>query len=189
VPTEQDGEILDALKESAAALREAGIPFALAGGLAAWARGGPATEHDVDLVIREEDVEPALGALRKAGMRTEIPPEGWLAKAWRGEVLIDLIHSPMDVSVDDALFERCDVLSVAAVMMPVMSLDDVLASKLLALSEHNLDFAPPLEWARALREQIDWRTVEERTRRSPFARTFFHLLTELGVLEPTPAPT
>lgn len=183
VPTEQSPDILAALKQSAAALRDNGIEFALAGGLACWARGGPATEHDVDLAIREEDVERALLALRKAGMRTDIPPEGWLAKAWHEGTLIDLIHSPMDVEIDDAFFTRCDVLSVAAVMMPVMRLDDVLVSKLLALSEHNLDFAPPLEWSRALREQISWTDVEARTRRSPFARTFFHLLVELGVLE------
>jgi hypothetical protein len=183
MPTEQNAEILQALKESAAALRDNEIEFALAGGLACWARGGPATEHDVDLVIREDDVERALLALRKAGMRTDIPPEGWLAKAWHEGTLVDLIHSPMDVDINDEFFARCDTLSVAAVMMPVMQLDDVLVSKLLALSEHNLDFAPPLEWARALREQISWSAVETRTRRSPFARTFFHLLEQLGVLE------
>ena len=76
MPTEQNAEILQAMKEAAAALRDNDIHFALAGGLACWARGGPATEHDVDFVIREEDVERALLALRKAGMRTDIPPEG-----------------------------------------------------------------------------------------------------------------
>ena len=80
MPTEQNSEILQAMKEAAAALRDNDIQFALAGGLACWARGGPATEHDVDLAIREEDVERALLALRKAGMRTDIPPEGWLAR-------------------------------------------------------------------------------------------------------------
>ena len=33
--------LLETLKRSAAALREAEIPFLLGGGLAAWARGGP----------------------------------------------------------------------------------------------------------------------------------------------------
>src|SRR4051794_13159230 len=116
MPTEQNAEILKAMKESVAALRDNDIDFALAGGLAAWARGGPATEHDVDLVIREADVERALVALRKAGMHTDIPPEGWLAKAWHEGTLIDLIHSPMEVDIDDAFFARCDVMSVAAVM-------------------------------------------------------------------------
>src|SRR5215218_1332461 len=81
VPTEQSEEILAVLKLSAAALREADIEFALGGGLAAWARGGPPTEHDIDFMIRAADAEAALAALRKEGMRTESPPEGWLVKA------------------------------------------------------------------------------------------------------------
>ena len=41
----------------------------LGGGLAAWARGGPPTEHDVDFFVRHEDAERALEALVEAGMR------------------------------------------------------------------------------------------------------------------------
>jgi len=185
VPTEQSERILLALKTSAATLRDAGIDFALGGGLAAWARGGSPTEHVVDFVIRPQDAEPALAALRKAGMQTDSPPEGWLVKAWCDDVLIDLIFAPLEIDVDDDFFARCDQLSVAAVQMLVMTIDDVLIGKLLALSEHNLEFGPPLEWARSLREQIDWPAVERRTRHSPFARTYFHLLHELGVLSAT----
>ena len=38
-----------ALKQSAAALRGAEVPFLLGGSLASWARGGPETRHDLDL--------------------------------------------------------------------------------------------------------------------------------------------
>jgi len=183
VPTPQSDEILAALKVSAAVLRGAELDFALAGGLAAWARGGPATEHDVDFMIRPEDVDTALQALRDAGLRVESPPEGWLVKAWHDDVLVDLIHSPRGVVVDDSLFARCDLLSVAAVDMLVVGLDDLLVTKLLALSEHNLDFGPPLEWSRSLREQVDWAEVGRRSHASPFARAFFHLLVELDVLD------
>ena len=40
----------ETLKRSAAALRDAEIPFALAGGLAVWARGGPESDHDLDFL-------------------------------------------------------------------------------------------------------------------------------------------
>jgi hypothetical protein len=183
VPSEQSKEILDSLKFSAAALRDAQIEFALAGGLAAWARGGPATEHDIDFLIRQEDASPALAALRAAGMRTDCPPEGWLVKAWHREVLIDLIYAPRGILVDTGFFARCEMLNVAAVEMPVVSLDDLLVGKLLVLNEHDLDFGPPLEWSRSLREQINWPEVGFRTNESPFARTFFHLLVELQVLD------
>ena len=45
------------MKVASAALRDAGIPHLLGGGLAGWARGGPPTEHDVDFFVREEDAE------------------------------------------------------------------------------------------------------------------------------------
>ena len=69
------------MKHAAAAFRDAEIEFMLGGGLAAWALGGPPTDHDVDFYIREEDAERAVGALSRIGMRIERPPEGWLVKA------------------------------------------------------------------------------------------------------------
>ena len=44
-----------------------------------------------------------------------------------------------------------------------------------------------LELARSLREQIDWDFVRDRTDASPFARAFFTLVEELGVVEPPAA--
>ena len=184
MPALQSVELLDALKLVAAVLREVKVPFALAGGLAAWAHGGPPTEHDIDLMIREADAETALAALRDSGLRVQTPPEGWLVKAWIDDVLVDLIFGPKGITVDDEFLDRCDEVNVAAVDMRVIPLDDLLVGKLLALTEHNLDFGPPLEWARAIREQVDWETVAARTAESPFARTFLTMLGELGVLDP-----
>src|SRR5690606_28535775 len=67
MPAIQDERLLTTLKAVAAQLRGADVPFALAGGLAAWARGGPPTEKDIDLLIREADGERALEALAAAG--------------------------------------------------------------------------------------------------------------------------
>src|SRR3954452_14115712 len=77
-------DLEEALKKSAAALRAAEVPFLLGGSLASWARGGPESRHDLDLVIKPEDVDRALAALSEAGLRTEHPPEEWLVKAWDG---------------------------------------------------------------------------------------------------------
>ena len=183
MPSEQSPDLLDSLKVAAAALRDAEIPFALAGGLAVWAHGGPPTEHDIDLMIRPEDASRALTTLGDAGLEVESPPEGWLVKAWHGDVLLDLIFDPKGIDVDDRFLGHCQNVNVAAVDMLVIPLDDLLVSKLLALTEHNLDFAPPLEWARAIREQVDWPAVAARTAASPFARTFLTMLAELGVID------
>jgi Nucleotidyl transferase of unknown function (DUF2204) len=169
------------LKKAAAALRDADIRFALGGSLAAWARGGPESCNDLDLMIRRTDAERALDAVVEAGMRAERPPEEWLVKAWNGDVLVDLIFEALGVPITDEVLARADELSVFSVTMRVLSLEDVISSKLLALGEHDLDYEPVLTIARSLREQVDWRDVEARTNSSPYARAFFALLEQLGV--------
>ncbi len=181
MPAAQAPYLLESLKRVAAVLREADVPFALGGGLAAWARGGPPTEKDIDLLIREVDAERSLTVLAAAGLTVDRPPEGWLVKAYDGDVLVDLIYSPSGLEVDDELLERCEEMGVHAVHMRVMPIDDLLVTKLLSLTEHHLDYGPVLEIARALREQIGWEDVWRRTCHSPFARTFFALADELGI--------
>ena len=168
--------LVDAAKRAAAILREAGIPFLLAGGLASWVRGGPATEHDVDFVLRRPDAERAVQVLEEAGLRTERPPEEWLFKAFDGDVMIDLIFEPEGPQVDDAMFARAEDLPMKAVTVPVLAVDDILISKLMALTEHHLDYDSVLELVRALREQIDWERVRTETKESPYAQAFFTLV-------------
>ena len=171
------------LKKAAGALRTAHVPFMVGGGLAVWARGGPNTDHDLDLMVRPEDAERALAALEAEGMRAERPPEHWLVKAWDGNVLVDLIYEPSDLLIDDDVFARADELDVYALRIQVMALEDVLVTKLHAMGEHQLDYESVLEVARTLREQIDWHDVRGRTAGSPYARAFFTLVEELGVVE------
>jgi Nucleotidyl transferase of unknown function (DUF2204) len=173
--------ILRTMKTAAGALRDAEVPFALGGGLSVWARGGAKTEHDVDFFVKPEDAERAQQALVDAGLRADRPPEGWLLKAWDGNVLVDLIFEPRGGPVDEEWFERAEELDVYAVTMLVASLDDVLVTKLLALNEQNLDYSSVLEIARAVREQIDWDEVRRRCEGSPYAAAFLVLVEELGV--------
>src|SRR4029450_12583127 len=90
-PAAETTQIIETLKRSAAALRDADVPLALAGSGACGARGGPAPYNDVDCAVREQDGERGLQALVDAGMRPERPPEGWLLKVWDDDVLVDLI--------------------------------------------------------------------------------------------------
>jgi nucleotidyltransferase DUF2204 len=175
-------ELIETMKEAAGILQEEGIPFVLGGGLAAWARGGPRSEHDVDMMIRHEDGDAALAAFERAGYRTERPPEGWLYKAWHDNgVLVDLIFNPSGGAITTETIEQTPLLEVMALRIPVATPEDVLASKLLSITEQEPEFAGVLELARALREQIDWDALRERTDSSPFAKAFFTLVEELGV--------
>ena len=169
------------LKKAVAALREADVPFLLAGSLAVWARAGPEVRHDLDFVIKPEDADRALAVLEDAGMQPEKPPEEWLHKAWDGDVLIDLIFAPRGLNVTDEVIGRGELLHVVGITIPVMAIEDVLATKLMALHEHELDYTSVLRIGRAVREQIDWHSLRTRTRSSPYATAFFVLCEELGI--------
>jgi hypothetical protein len=175
----------ETLKKATAALRDGGVPFVVGGSLASWARGGPEPHHDLDIMVKPEDAERALELLEATGMRSERPPEGWLFKAWDGDVLVDLIFCPKGLEMNDEVLGRGEEIDVLAIRMPVMAVDDMLTTKLLALDEHSLSYSAPLQIARALREQIDWNALRRRTAASPYAKAFFVLVEELGI---TPQP-
>src|SRR5687768_5897648 len=176
-------ELERTLKRSVAAFEGSQIPFLLGGSLAAWARGGPETRNDLDFMIKREDADRALDALADEGMKPERPPEQWLVKAWDGGVLVDLIFAPQGMEITDEVIERGDVMTVLGVDLRVMALEDVLATKLLAIGEHNLDYESCLQIARSLREQIAWDDVRARTAKSPYARGFFTIVEALGIVK------
>jgi predicted nucleotidyltransferase len=116
-------------------------------------------------------------------MRPEKPPEDWLLKAYdSNDVLVDIIFRPASGPVTDEVFERGEEREVDAVRMRLMALEDIVVTKLLALSETHLDYESVLEIARPLREQIDWDDVRERASESPYARGFFALAEELDII-------
>ncbi len=188
MPEDDVDQLTAGLKRAAAALRDAGIPYAVGGAFAAWARGATALDHDVDIMIREEDVERAVEAVGQAGMRLERPPEGWLVKAFDGEVMVDLIFGPAGVPVTDEVLDRAEEKVIDGMPVRVLSTEDLFTTKLMALAEHSLDYQGVLELARPLREQVDWDVVRERTRQSAYARAFFTLAEGLDVIPPPDGP-
>src|ERR671939_2053063 len=101
MPDEEFDRLVETTRKAGAVLRDAGVPYALGGGLASWARGGPKTEHDIDFFVKPEDAERGLAALADAGFRPERPLEDWLLKAYDGDVLVDLIFTSASGPVDD----------------------------------------------------------------------------------------
>jgi hypothetical protein len=181
--TDEFGPIAETLRKAAATLRGAGIPFLLGGSLAMWARGGKETTNDLDLMVKPHDAEAAAESLVASGMRRGQAPEEWLLKVYDGDVLVDLIFRPAGLGeIDDDVIARGEDLEVAAVRMRVMSIEDVLTTKLFALGEHYLDYEPLLQAARALREKIDWDSLRDRTAGNPYAAAFFTLVEELGIV-------
>lgn len=176
--------LLDSMKKAAAALGRSGIPFALAGGAAAYARGAGPPAHDIDFVIGEQDADAAGKTLADCGMRIVHPPEGWLIKAYDGDSMLDLIFRLAGEPVTPALLQRAEELEVAAVRVPVLRGTDLVLSWLRSFSEHHADFASALTAVRPLREQVDWPAVREGCGGSPFAAAFLLLLERLQVIPP-----
>jgi len=141
LPPNDDQPLRVAMKKVATALKGADVPFALSGGYASWARGGPEPVHDVDFVLLADDVPHAVAVLDAAGLRIVEPPEDWLVKVYDGDALVDLIFRPAERPVTPEQLDAATEVRVDSVLMPVQSATDLLAAKLLVLNEHYCDFA------------------------------------------------
>ncbi|MGW9195991.1 nucleotidyltransferase [Micromonospora chersina] len=177
-----DETLVHTLKKVAAVLKQSEIPFALGGSFAVYAHGGHSSDHDVDFLIRQQDVDRALEALVEAGFTAERPPEDWLVKVYDEGRMVDLIHRPIETPVTEETFTDTIVRPVDAIHMPVLSASQLMVHKLLSFSQHYCDFARALPLARSLREQIDWERVRKETQHSPYAEAFLVLLDRLDVL-------
>lgn len=182
-----DEGLVNTLKRVASVFKQEEVPFALGGSFAVYAHGGHSSDHDVDFLIREQDVERALEALGKVGFVAERPPEDWLVKVYDDGRLVDLIFRPVETPVTDATFDDTVVRPVDAIHMPCLSATQLMVHKLLSFTQHYCDFARGLPLARSLREQIDWERVRRETAHSPYAEAFLVLLDRLDVV-PLPVP-
>ncbi|MFD6888520.1 nucleotidyltransferase family protein [Streptomyces sp. NPDC059957] len=186
LPEDHTQAILETTKQVAALLKGSGLPFALAGSVAAFAHGLPAGfQHDTDFCVRPEDADAAIKALEDGGISMRRAPEDWLVKGRSGGEEIDLIFELARRPVNTALLERASVKAVDSVWMPVLAPTDLMESRLAALCEHYCDFGDLLPMARMLREQIDWARLDRDHRSSPLPDAFFHLLDRLRVIERT----
>ena len=186
-PSPSYRELREALRCAASALAEDGLAFALAGSYALWAFGAPEPSHDVDFVVAERDVDAAVSALTRAGFDIRRPPEGWLFKAAWGAYaasLVDVLHRINHVPVERSLFDDAVDRDVLAVAMPVLPPTEIMVQKMRAMHEHHCDLAALLPTLRAVREQLDWAALRERTADNPFAGALILVCERLGIADP-----
>jgi hypothetical protein len=179
---DEDG-MRDALKRVAVALKESGAPFALAGGYAGWARGAPERAHDVDFLVAADQAERVAAELSRRGFDVVQPPEDWLFKVSLDGVTVDILLRTAGRASDE-LLENATELPVLSVVMPVLAATDVVSEKLVAMDEHYCDFGAQLPTMRALREQVDWSVVRQRSKGQPFAEAMLFLLERLDIIAP-----
>jgi hypothetical protein len=182
-------DLREALKTVAVALKGSGVPFALMGGYAAWARGGPEPDHDVDFLVADEDADHVAQYLADQDLDVVQPPEDWLFKVFCNGAMVDIIHGPVGGAAQRQQVEQASLMEVLSVEMPVLEATELVVHKLNALDEHYCDVAKVLPVLRALREQVDWERVARETAENDFAAAVLFLLHRLGIVEAARPPS
>lgn len=186
MPDEVQRGLREALKTVAVALKEVGVPFALAGSYGLWARGGPEPDHDVDFMVAEDDAPRVMERLAERGLQVVQPPEDWLFKIFIGgdpgtASMVDVLFRSSGVPVTRQHFEGVDELEVESVAMPVLSATTLMIDKMRAMEEHACNLSAALPAARAVREQIDWEKVRGAVQDNPYGSAFLYLLDRLDI--------
>ena len=145
--------------EALRTLREAGVDFLIGGAHALAPYTGIVRDtKDLDVFLRKQDCGPALAALEAAGFKTELTFPHWLAKAYSGDRLIDLIFSAGNgvAAVDDLWFAHAvpgRVLGVPVLLCPV---EEMIWSKAFIMERERFDGADIAHLLLARGRELDW---------------------------------
>jgi hypothetical protein len=160
-----DPECADFYREVMRALTDAGTPF-LVGGAYAFERYTGIARHtkDFDIFVRETDCDAVLAVLAGLGCRTERTFPHWLAKAFRGDLFIDVIYSAGSgiAVVDDEWFacaKSGTVLDVPAQLIPA---EEMIWSKAFVQERERYDGADVMHLLHCRAERLDWRRLVRR---------------------------
>jgi hypothetical protein len=165
--TEEGARFNQVLFSTLDALEESKIPFGLIGGVAASGLGRPRSTHDIDIFVRPEDAEATLRALDKHGFRTEKFDIEWLFKAFKDDILVDVVfRSKGDIYFDEEMQAHCTHVEFHGRKIPVVSPEDLAIIKCAVHYEGG-----PHHWHDALailsHANIDWNYLLRRARRAP----------------------
>jgi len=135
-PTSRSWVFVRVLRQTVDVLRQAGIPFLVAGGLAAKSYGKRRTTHDIDLFVKPSDARRALQALASADFDTEVTFPDWLYKAYKYNVMVDIIFkSEGNITVDDEILQRARSVEYRGRVLPVVPPEILMLMKVFALRD------------------------------------------------------
>jgi hypothetical protein len=150
------------------------------GGIGAATHGRPRWTHDIDVFVRPETAADALRALADAGFRTEATYPDWLYKAFKHDVMVDVIFKSLGgILLDDEMLARAELTEYMGLQACVMAPEDLLVIKAVVHDEHM-----PRHWHDALaivsRCELDWDYVVQRARQYGARRVLSLLLYALS---------
>jgi hypothetical protein len=146
------GEALDTLNR-------AGIRYMLGGALALNAYTGIWRDtKDLDVFVPEETVTRVLETLEDAGFETGTKDPVWLAKAWREEIFIDIIHASHNGTgpVDESWFENAKEIRVLDRRAFAIPAEEMILSKIFVVAKDRCDVDDVLHLIFATHGDLDW---------------------------------
>lgn len=164
-PQDVDEQTLRAVfAEAVGALEEAGVDYALIGGLASSVYGRPRWTADIDFFVDPREAQPALEALGGAGFETEQTNPHWIFKARKDTINVDLIFWVTgDIYFDEEMRERVTVEEVQGTLVRIAPPEDLVVIKALAHDEQT-----PRHWHDALAiigsAPLDWDYLVRRAK-------------------------
>jgi len=143
------------------------IPYALIGGIAVKELGRPRVTHDIDIFVKPDDADYVLEILKEKGFEIERRDPFWLYKAWRDDVLVDIIfRSCGDLYFEEEVREHVRRIPYYGQFVNAISPEDFIVIKSAAHQEDN-----PHHWHDALavltQGNLDWEYLLKRARHSP----------------------
>jgi hypothetical protein len=152
------GEALDALNSS-------GIRYMLGGALALNAHTGIWRDtKDLDVFVPNEVMPRVLETLEKAGFETEVEDFVWIAKAWRGELFVDVIHATHNGTgpVEESWFAYAKEISILGRQALVIPAEEMILSKIFVVAKDRCDVDDVLHIVFAMRGHLDWDRILDK---------------------------
>jgi predicted nucleotidyltransferase len=159
--------LTEVMSEAVQAFEKDAIDYVLIGGQASALLGRPRCSSDVDLLVTPDDAPLALDALGRAGFSTEKINPHWLYKAFRRDVLVDLLFKTRgEIYLDDEMLRRSTIRRFRGTHVRVVPPEDLIVMKAIVHDEET-----PRHWADALAilpvTDLDWEYLLIRSQRAP----------------------
>ena len=143
-------------------LNKAGIPYLVSGAIAFYSYTGIwRNTKDLDLFLKPEDRDRALLALADAGYPVEVTVHSWLAKAFAGDAVVDLISGSGNVMIpiDDSWFADAVHANVLGIPTLIVSVTDLIWIKAYVAGRERFDGADIAHMIRRAETAINWQQL------------------------------
>ena len=148
------------------ALNAAGVPYVVSGLYAIYEYTGIYRQtKDLDLFFQPEHVLQAARVLKDAGFTTRLEQPHWLAKAFKDDLLIDLIFGMGNglAFIDEQWYRHSRAGILAATPVRVAPPEELLWHRLFVSERHRYDMADIVHLILTRGDELDWERILVRT--------------------------